>query len=76
MSNKETGGYAFPMPLGNEDISPDVAGMTLRDYFAIKSIDIASRDSDGELLGAYIETVDGIAIRAYLMADAMLKARK
>lgn len=72
---KDTGGYAFPMPLGNEDISPDVAGMTLRDYFAAKSIDVASRDAEGSPQGSYFETAEGIAHRAYLLADAMLKVR-
>lgn len=42
-------------------------GMTLRDYFAAKSLPI---------LMSYYEDMDGIAGAAYKMADAMLKARE
>lgn len=49
---------------------------TLRDYFAAEALIVAARDVDGEPEGAYIETVQGIASRAYLLADAMLKARE
>jgi len=71
---KETGGYAFPMPLGNEDISPDVAGMSLRDYFAIRALPIAWDALDK----GYFDSDDhnaGLSKAAYQMADAMLKAR-
>lgn len=67
-----TGGPAFPC---HADIIPskdvDYAGMPLRDYFAAKAM---------QGICAHLETwglVDTeIAARAYVMADAMLKARE
>ena len=65
------GGPAFPTSNGG---SPD-DGMTLRDYFAAKAMqgDIAG-------LSRHLHQYDGNELRikaeaAYLMADAMLKAR-
>ena len=57
---KDHGGPAFPVPQGGR------GGMTLRDYFA------------GQVLaglGDAIGQVD-VAKVAYLVADAMIKARK
>ena len=71
---KETGGYAFPMPLGNEDISPDVAGMTLRDYFAIRALPIAWDALDKGYFDSDDHNAD-LSKAAYQMADAMRKAR-
>jgi hypothetical protein len=73
MSTKDTGGPAFPHESGalmhNE--------MTLRDYFAAKALPAvyvsAMKEADG--LFQYECWRDGLAIDAYLMADAMLKAR-
>jgi len=66
MSNTNTGGPAFPAPIidanGHE-------GMTLRDYFAAKSMQ-AELTIFGNMPSAEI------ARRAYEMADAMLKARE
>jgi len=47
-------------------------GMTLRDYFAAKMMaaDIAANDFERDM------TDEGIAQRAYLMADALLEERK
>lgn len=72
---KDTGGYAFPMPLGNEDISPDVAGMTLRDYIAIKAM--AALISGAIAPGAVSDkgTHKSFSNAAFSVADAMLKAR-
>ena len=58
-------------------------GMTLRDYFAAKSIQTAfamiKNDLDRELPQGYnwsdAEDYEDIAARAYEMADAMMKAR-
>lgn len=60
-----TGGMAFPVPeLFN-------TGMTLRDYFAAKAMNgILSRQNAGYL------TDEDIAKQAYMMADAMIKARQ
>ena len=51
-------------------------GMSLRDYFAAKSISavLAPHPVTGQF--ALISDFDACAITAYKMADAMLKARK
>jgi len=60
---KETGGPAFPWGTG-------FAGMTLRDYFAAKAM-------QGFLSTVKVDCPDDlIAIDAYNLADAMLKARE
>jgi hypothetical protein len=70
--NKNTGGPAFPTPAHN--LQND--GMTLRDYFAAKAMQgIVGSDRYGGLIG-----VNNYEFRtaadAYMMADAMLKARE
>jgi hypothetical protein len=66
--NKDTGGPAFPTPAHN--LQND--GMTLRDYFAAKAMQIVLYQCD-----CFPDTDwrDGVAMDAYKMADAMLKAR-
>jgi hypothetical protein len=61
--DKDTGGPAFPTPAHN--LQND--GMTLRDYFAAKAMQglIANNNIDAQQ----------IAQAAYIVADAMLKAR-
>ena len=66
MSNK-TGGPAFPIEINSE---MTCLGMTLRDYFAAHALGI----SDATLRPAY--SFDEKAEHAYMMADAMLKARE
>jgi hypothetical protein len=69
MSNTNTGGPAFPVPL---DAFDDREGMTLRDYFAAKVIQgIVSHDPTFSQ-----KYVDLAAKDAYVYADAMLKARE
>jgi hypothetical protein len=70
MSNTNTGGPAFPHTEANGENSVEV-GMTLRDYFAAKAM--SSLIEDPDLRSAHL---DGAAIFAYKMADAMLKARE
>lgn len=71
MSNKDTGGPAFPVhpdmaaQLGCVPSSSD-AGMTLRDYFAAKAMQ--------EFIGV-LNSTDGTK-KAYEWADAMMKARE
>jgi len=70
MSDVNNGGPAFPV-IGNEGEPSPGDGMTLRDYFAAKTMQgmIGSQ--------AYINmTAEDIARCAYAMADAMLKARE
>lgn len=64
--SKETGGPAFPLPLGSETVE-GCAGMTLRDYFAAKAMQaIVDVGHSPELF----------ANHAYKIADAMLRARE
>jgi hypothetical protein len=70
------GGPAFPVPGFPND--PSFNGMTLRDHFAEGALLMAyycesSSPTHGGTPGN--PTYAGIAERAYLMADAMLKAR-
>lgn len=82
MANTNTGGAAFPsqpimkMPNGVE-LTVEQNGMTLRDYFAAKVL-------QGIMANSYIASVEGLATKldsinaksCYVMADAMLEARK
>ena len=65
---KDTGGPAFPVKTAMFDCTQ--SGMTLRDYFAAKAM-------EGFLVcdTKYASDADMIARDAYVMADAMLKAR-
>ena len=65
MSNTTTGGPAFPVPGLHEN--NDYDGMALRDYFAAKAMQglLANNNVDAQQ----------IAQAAYIVADAMLKAR-
>jgi len=64
MSEKDTGGPAFPVPINNAWI-----GLALRDYFAAKAMQslITLSDNNGPDYGS---------ARAYEWADKMLEARK
>ena len=83
--SKDTGGPAFPCEgvVTNDGILYE--GMTLRDYFAAKAMQSILQDYDPAILFDAEElakplgipsTSSLIAEDAYLMADAMLKARK
>ena len=71
MSEKETGGPAFPNDWRDNDIGS--TGMTLRDYFAAKAMQtlIGGKTASHLFEGGYTAT----AISAYAMADEMLKER-
>lgn len=84
MSNTKTGGPAFPTEVWDYDadgngLSCSEGGMTLRDYFAAKAMQglcagFSSQDEDWPR----DDDLDGYEVaagHAYLMADAMLKAR-
>jgi len=66
MTDRNTGGPAFPLNVNHKWFE----GMTLRDYFAAKAMGM----SDATLRPAY--TFAEKAKQAYMMADAMLEARK
>jgi hypothetical protein len=70
MSNRNTGGPAFPYVC---DADFDYGtGMLLRDYFAAKAMQSFTLDVGWK---SDQQWFDGIAEGAYLQADAMLKAR-
>jgi hypothetical protein len=73
MSNKNTPESAFPSTF--KSLSPEEAqvhrwGMTLRDYFAAKVIQGICASGPG-----HEWSNSRLAVEAYEMADAMLKAR-
>ena len=78
MSNKKTGGPAFPI-VGQWGVSEQ--GMTLRDYFAAKAMEawiLATTKPymhDGEHQVEMVD-VDRLAEYAYKQSNAMLKARE
>ena len=78
MSDKDTGGPAFPSDFGNIPESVGeygrANGVTIREYFAAKAMAALMTGflSDG---GDYPNR-EGIALHAYAYADAMLEARK
>lgn len=85
MSEKNTGGPAFPSHGSMGEVTHE--GMTLRDYFAAKALvglmstERANEyvDEDGVFSGEdgtlFVHT-KFLAEEAYMMADAMLKARQ
>ena len=62
-----TGGPAFPVA----DMEVTKEGMTIRDYFAAKAMQGMLAENGG---GA--RSNDDLAVIAYALADAMLKARE
>ena len=76
MTERNTGGPAFP-----SDAPQNFEGMTLRDYFAAKAMQSILRGYDvvNSFEDEEINDPEGmptlIAQDAYVMADAMLKAR-
>lgn len=73
--SKETGGQAFPLPMGSETVS-GTEGMTLRDYFAAKALQaFISRWAGHDSYDEAGITYQRVAEHAYEIADAMLAAR-
>lgn len=72
---KDTGGTAFPLPLGSETVEGQ-EGMTLRDYFAAKLMPAVIGSLNAPVTGEeYPGDFDHYAECSYRMADAMLRAR-
>lgn len=72
MTDKKTGGPAFPFECQGPTTAPEIYyGMTLRDYFAAKAMAAAMANPD-----LNDKSSDDIAFGAYRIADAMLKARE
>lgn len=80
--SKETGGQAFPRQQWDYDGQNNVLqyqedGMTLRDYFAAKSLAVAWAALEGGYFEAEPDSsADKMAECAYQLADAMLRARE
>jgi hypothetical protein len=90
MSNTNTGGPAFPFLSYNtgDNLWYQQEGMTLRDYFAAKAMQgiVCAPHSTDDDKTAAVYLSDGlgfsdgmrgrVAVAAYALADAMLKARE
>ena len=75
MNNTNTGGPAFPRPFsGTRQVAQE--GMTLRDYFAAKAMQAFMARNWAHHQGTDQELIDTLALSAYIMADAMLRARE
>lgn len=73
MSEKNTGGPAFPGPDQMEQRENIHEGMALRDYFAAKAMHAALMTCQGA--ESEEAAIEGSARMAYMVADAMLRAR-
>ena len=74
--NKETGGPAFPRVVEQPNgYMKAVEGMTLRDYFAAKAMQ-GWLSTYGADVPQQSVRAENIAMLAYEIADAMLKARE
>lgn len=80
MSEKDTGGAAFPSlsvftDRDGEVCSQQIAGMNLRDYFAAQALQgvLATINDFGKNKEDVFKT---LSVFSYMMADAMLEARK
>lgn len=71
MSNKNTGGPAFPC---DGDIKRIFTGMTLRDYFAGQAL-AGIMTSYAVARGPSEQWIDAAAKISFLVADAMLQER-
>jgi hypothetical protein len=73
MSEIKDGGPAFPGPDQAEQTVDINEGMTLRDYFAAKAMQavVLKQNELHDIQAMY----DRLALHAYKVADAMLKAR-
>ena len=70
----KTGGAAFPVPA--TELHGTTTGMTLRDYFAAKCMSSIINSLNGSVVFEECKgDFDLYAKQAYVMADAMLKAR-
>lgn len=80
MTTKTDGGPAFPIVGTHEQVLE--VGMTLRDYFAAKAMQARLTDYEScksiyeQATEAGISFAREVALQAYDMADAMLKARE
>lgn len=73
--SKETGGAAFPLPMGSETLE-GCEGMLLRDYFAAKAMAaiVNGAIAVGQGFNSHDES-EKLAGAAYRIADAMIDFR-
>lgn len=72
MGEREDGGPAFPQQCADAlDVGMVHEGMMLRDWFAGRALTYLAGRDDMEIADA-----DDLAGKAYVLADAMLEARK
>lgn len=64
---------AFPTTIDNEGYQIDHQGMDLRDYFAAKALNASWVSSLDDLTRGEVKD---IATACYILADAMMEARK
>ena len=80
MSDIKTGGFAFPCPADDKSGWSAEYGMSLRDYFASQAIGgMLASQYVSEHAGLYktdAGMVEGLALRSYQIADAMIAARE
>jgi len=78
MTTNKTGGPAFPVDTYDTELNKIIQshGMTLRDYFAAKSISSVLLPNPVTGQFPQISDFEACATAAYAMADAMLKARE
>ena len=76
MSTQQNGGQAFPV--AGSDQNYPIEGMTLRDYMAIKAMAAIVRRYDGHSFGGGPDSPQyrQLAVDAYYIADAILRARE
>jgi hypothetical protein len=72
ITDKNTGGPAFPIEVNSE---MTCLGMTLRDYFAAKAMQGFCSTLTGVTNGT-LPRWEILAMDAYTLADAMIKARE
>jgi hypothetical protein len=80
VSKTDTGGAAFPRPVGNYPhygctYSDAQSGMTLRDYFAGQALAGVWAGRESDLVKISAPTTTDVAVACYAIADAMIKAR-
>ena len=70
MNKQKHGGPAFPNSRHVGELTVADGGMTLRDYFAAKAMQVVISNATVKMV-----QYEAIASAAYKMADAMLEAR-
>lgn len=77
MSEKDTGGPAFPTDCEESPFAKAHAGMTLRDYFAVQALQgMLAHSTRYRSRYSHLHWHDAISQEAYEIADSMLQARK